>query len=217
MRKRLMATADFVDSAVAGFSLVMVAYAQGRWIAVLKQLRHLSGDEGFQLTLDVALFSPASMSMCFTALKLRVSGAYRAGSGDDREEEGGIGGLGLADPPPEGFTVLYTFTGARDTQVGTNRAQPLSTVPTRVRPMSRFGLRSPILTIHPPSPARSPSPRAPPELTAARLPTFMLKILRCPPRITLTRVLDASWPTAARPKSSAPPRCSTPSATRLNM
>jgi hypothetical protein len=44
--------------------------------------------------------------------------AYAQGPGDDREEEGGIGGLGLADPPPEGFTVLYTFTGARDTQAG---------------------------------------------------------------------------------------------------
>ena len=42
--------------------------------------------------------------------------AYAQGPGDDREEEGGIGGLGLADPPPDGFTVLYTFTGAKDTQ-----------------------------------------------------------------------------------------------------
>jgi len=44
--------------------------------------------------------------------------AYAQGPGDNREEAGGIGGLGLADPPPDGFTVLYTFTGARDTQAG---------------------------------------------------------------------------------------------------
>jgi hypothetical protein len=29
-------------------------------------------------------------------------------------EEGGISDLGLADPPPAGFTVLYLFSGARD-------------------------------------------------------------------------------------------------------
>ena len=39
--------------------------------------------------------------------------------GDEGEEPGGIGGLGLADPPPAGFTVLYMFTGAKDTQNAT--------------------------------------------------------------------------------------------------
>ncbi|NTU64258.1 MAG: hypothetical protein HGB05_12875 [Chloroflexi bacterium] len=43
--------------------------------------------------------------------------AYAQGPDGGREPEaGGIDGEGLADPPPEGFTVLYTFTGARDTQ-----------------------------------------------------------------------------------------------------
>ena len=46
---------------------------------------------------------------------------YAQGQGDDRnEEDGGIGGLGLADPPPPGFSVLYTFSGAADTQNSTN-------------------------------------------------------------------------------------------------
>ena len=48
---------------------------------------------------------------------------YAQGQGDDRsEEEGGIGGLGLADPPPPGFSVLYTFSGAADTKNTTNTA-----------------------------------------------------------------------------------------------
>ena len=46
---------------------------------------------------------------------------YAQGQGDDRsDEDGGIGGLGLADPPPPGFSVLYTFSGAADTQNSTN-------------------------------------------------------------------------------------------------
>ena len=45
---------------------------------------------------------------------------YAQGQGDDRsEEEGDIGGLGLADPPPPGFSVLYTFSGAADSQNST--------------------------------------------------------------------------------------------------
>ena len=51
--------------------------------------------------------------------------ANAQGPGDPREGEGGTGrgGHGLSDPPPPGFTVLYMFTGARDTQAGgTNSA-----------------------------------------------------------------------------------------------
>jgi len=44
--------------------------------------------------------------------------AYAQGPGDDRGGDGGNRGEGLADPPPAGFTVLYTFTGAKDTQAG---------------------------------------------------------------------------------------------------
>jgi hypothetical protein len=43
--------------------------------------------------------------------------------GDEGEEPGGVSGLGLSDPPPAGFTVLYMFTGAKDTQsLGANTA-----------------------------------------------------------------------------------------------
>lgn len=39
---------------------------------------------------------------------------YAQGPGDERpDEDGDVGGLGLADPPPAGFNVLYTFTGVR--------------------------------------------------------------------------------------------------------
>lgn len=37
------------------------------------------------------------------------------------QEEGGVGGLGLADPPPAGYSVLYMFTGAANDNDGTDR------------------------------------------------------------------------------------------------
>ena len=48
------------------------------------------------------------------ALVLVMGGQAQGPGGDEKNEEGGVGGLGLADPPPAGYTVLYMFTGARD-------------------------------------------------------------------------------------------------------
>jgi hypothetical protein len=50
------------------------------------------------------------------ALVLAIGGHAQGPGGDEKNEEGGVGGLGLADPPPAGYTVLYTFTGATDAQ-----------------------------------------------------------------------------------------------------
>ena len=44
-----------------------------------------------------------------------IAGVSAQGGDDRRGEESaqGVGGAGLADPPPSGMSVLYTFTGAR--------------------------------------------------------------------------------------------------------
>ena len=62
------------------------------------------------------LVAPFLASLLVLVLAMVV---YAQGHGGDREPEGGgMVGDGLSDPPPAGFTVLYTFTGARDTQAG---------------------------------------------------------------------------------------------------
>ena len=49
-------------------------------------------------------------------------GVYAQGGGDDErqsESQGGVSGEGLNDPPPDGMSILYGFTGARhDTAAG---------------------------------------------------------------------------------------------------
>jgi hypothetical protein len=50
------------------------------------------------------------------ALVLALAVYAQEPAGDETEETGGIGGQGLNDPPPAGYTVLYMFTGATDTQ-----------------------------------------------------------------------------------------------------
>jgi hypothetical protein len=54
-----LARLRFFDPACGCDNFLVIAYREIRRleIAVLKQLRHLSGDEGFQLTLDVASFT----------------------------------------------------------------------------------------------------------------------------------------------------------------
>ena len=47
---------------------------------------------------------------------------YTSGEpGDVRNEPGGVGALGVSDPPPPGYFVRYMFTGARD-NLGTSAA-----------------------------------------------------------------------------------------------
>jgi hypothetical protein len=54
--------------------------------------------------------SAVLLLVCWLALSLAVA-AYAQGEGDGpRDEE--IGSFGLDDPPPAGYSVLYTFTGA---------------------------------------------------------------------------------------------------------
>jgi hypothetical protein len=56
----------------------------------------------------------AGLAALFLALAMAMA-VYAQGPGDERPDEGGnVGGLGLADPPPAGFNVLYTFTGVRN-------------------------------------------------------------------------------------------------------
>ncbi len=77
--------------------------------------------------MKVKLMVPMILSILLALALIMVVAVYaqEPAPGDEREkvEEGGKAMNGLSDPPPAGYTVLYTFTGAKDTQAGgTNSA-----------------------------------------------------------------------------------------------
>lgn len=54
-----------------------------------------------------------ALVVCFAVPTGLIVLAQGDGDREGEDESPGVGGQGLADPPPSGLSVLYTFTGAR--------------------------------------------------------------------------------------------------------
>jgi hypothetical protein len=65
------------------------------------------------------IFAILSISLVVVFALILAVAVYAQGPGDGERDEGGeIGGQGIADPPPAGWTAVYMFTGVVDNTPG---------------------------------------------------------------------------------------------------